>query len=137
MQTSLNFDMWKFLLLEKDPSYWYWTLYLVENVLWNFSFPSDCLSVHPSVHQSVGLSLKFFKIRSLVFSHIVHDDSWPWYLVTDEARFFFKEIGSPNLGQNGPKSSPQLGFLPFCQVWFICFSWINIRWWIATISNFW
>ena len=34
------------------------------------------------------------------FSDIVHDDSWPWYLATDEARFLKKNSGGPNLGQN-------------------------------------
>ena len=32
------------------------------------------------------------------FSDIVHDDSWPWYLVTDEARFLKKSFAGPNLG---------------------------------------
>ena len=40
------------------------------------------------VRLSVPPLLKFLKIGSLVFSDIVHDDSWPWYLVTDRARFF-------------------------------------------------
>ena len=43
---------------------------------------STCLSIHPSVCPL----LKFLKIVSFVFfADIVHDDSWPWYLVTDEA----------------------------------------------------
>ena len=46
-------------------------------------------SVGPSVHPS----LNFLKIESLVFSDIVHDDSWPWYLVTDGARFSKKNFG--------------------------------------------
>ena len=37
---------------------------------------SFCLFAH--------LSLSFLKIGSLVFSGIVHDNSWPWY---DEAWF--------------------------------------------------
>ena len=46
-------------------------------------------SVCPSVSLSVSVlpSLSFLKIGSLVFSDIVHDDSWPWYLVTDEVWF--------------------------------------------------
>ena len=43
--------------------------------------------------------LLFLKTGSLVFSDIVHDDSCPWYLVTDEGRFLKKEIEVPNLGQ--------------------------------------
>ena len=33
----------------------------------------------------------YFKIRSLFFSDIVHDDSRPWYLMTDETRFLKKK----------------------------------------------
>ena len=33
-----------------------------------------------------------------------------------------KEILGPNLGQDRPKSSPKLFFLPFSQIWFISFS---------------
>ena len=31
-------------------------------------------------------------------------------------------LGGPNLGQNGPKSGPKLGFQTFSQVWFTSFS---------------
>ena len=55
------------------------------------SLSSDCLSV--------PLSLRFLKIESLIFSDIVHDDSWPWYLVTDGARLMKNSFGSSNLGQ--------------------------------------
>ena len=41
-----------------------------------------CLAVRPS--------LNFLKIGSLGFS-MLHDDSLPWYLVTDEAKFLKKE----------------------------------------------
>ena len=56
--------------------------------------PSFCLSIRLSVHPSV-------KAGSLDFSDIVHDDNWPWYLVTDGARFLEKSFGSLNLGQLG------------------------------------
>ena len=36
-----------------------------------------------SVRLSVRPSLSFLKIGSLLSSDIVHDDSWPWYLMTD------------------------------------------------------
>ena len=49
------------------------------------------------VRPSVRLSLSFLKIESLVFFDIVHDDSWPRYLMTNEAR-----IGGPNLDQMAP-----------------------------------
>ena len=45
-----------------------------------------CLFVHPSVPQS----LSFLQVESLVFSDIVHDASWPLYLVTDKARVLKK-----------------------------------------------
>ena len=48
---------------------------------------------------SVRLSVR--PIGSLVFSDVVHDDSWPWYLVTDETRFLKKIFGGPNLSQMG------------------------------------
>ena len=63
-----------------------------DSALWNHCLPSVCPSDRPS--------LSFLKIGSLVFCDVVHDDSWPWYLVTDKARFLEKKIfGSPNLGQ--------------------------------------
>ena len=49
-----------------------------------------CLTILLSVCLSIRLSLSFLRIGSLVFADIVHDDSWPWYLVTDEARFLKK-----------------------------------------------
>ena len=47
--------------------------------------------VRLSVCPSVRASLSFLKIGSLVFSDIVHDDSWPWHLVTDGAWFLKKK----------------------------------------------
>ena len=43
-------------------------------------------SVRPSVRQG------FLKIGSLVSSDFVHDNSWPWYLVPNEARFLKKKL---------------------------------------------
>ena len=73
---------------------------LVDSVLRNHSRPS----VRPS--------LSFLKIESSVFSNIVHDDSWPWYIVTDEARFLKKKFG-PKFGSKGSRSGPKLGFSYF------------------------
>ena len=63
----------------------------------------DEITLVSSVHPSVCLSLSFLKIGSLDFSDILHDDSWPWYLlVTDKVVFLKKKKnGSPNLGQMG------------------------------------
>ena len=63
-----------------------------------FVCPSVCLSVCPSVPPS----LSFLKIGLLVFSDIVHDDSWPWYLLTDKARFL-KKVLRLEFGPNGSK----------------------------------
>ena len=60
---------------------------------------------------SVRLSLSFLKFGSLVFSDIVLDDSWPWYLVSDGARFLGKK-NRPEFRSNGQKWDPRLGF--FC-----------------------
>ena len=65
---------------------------------------SDRLSIHPS--------LNFLKIGSLIFSDILHDDIWLWYLVTDEARFG-KKIGGPNLG---PMGLNQFGSYVFLEI---------------------
>ena len=54
------------------------------------SFWSVCPSVRPS--------LSFLEIESWNIFGIVHDDSWPWYLVTDAAGFLKKEIEEPNMG---------------------------------------
>ena len=58
------------------------------------------LSVWLSIHQSVCPSLSFLKDGSLVFSDIVHGDSCPGYIVTDEARVLKKKkkICCLNLG---------------------------------------
>ena len=60
-----------------------------------------CPSVYLSVHLSIQPSLSFLKTESLVFSGILHDNSWPWYLVSDAARFLKKNFGGPYLGPMG------------------------------------
>ena len=52
------------------------------------------------VRLSARPSLSFLKIGWLVFSHIVHDDSWPWYLVTNEARLFKKNLAGLKQARN-------------------------------------
>ena len=69
------------------------------------SLCSICPLVRLSICQFICLSLSFLKIGSLVFSDIVRDDSWPWYLVTDRIWAKWAEI------------RPKTGFfLPFSQV---------------------
>ena len=57
----------------------FWTLDVSRTASYEISLICVCLSIC----LSICLSLSFLKIGSLVFSDIVHDDSWPWYLVTD------------------------------------------------------
>ena len=75
----------------------YWTL----NVSWTVAYEITLIDL--SICLSGCLSLGFLKIWSLVVSDNVHDDNWPWYLVTDEARFFKTNVSSPNLGLMGQK----------------------------------
>ena len=67
---------------------------------------SGCLCVYLSVCPL----LNFLKIGSLIFAGIVHDNSWPWYLVIDEA-IFLKKNWQPEFGLNEQKSDPDWGFL--------------------------
>ena len=83
-----------------------------DSALWNYSRPF----ARPS--------LNFLNIGSLVLFNILHDNSWPWYLVTDKARFLMKK----KIGPNGPQSDPKLGFLLFSWVWIISFHQNCIQW---------
>ena len=87
-------------------------------------FSSVCLSVLVSVRPSLNV----FKIGSLVFSDIVHDDSWSWFVVTEEDRFFKKKNWRPKFGPNGSKLGPKWGISPFYWVWVLCFPWNCIQW---------
>ena len=53
------------------------------------------LSVSLSLCLSFCLSQSFLEIGLLVFSDIVHDDTWPWYLVTDKAKYLKKKYWWP------------------------------------------
>ena len=73
-------------------------------------------SIRPSVcPSSLRPSLNFFKMRSLAFSDIVYDDSRPWYLVTDVARFLVKRV---KIGHE------TFFYLAFSQVRCVSFLWI-------------
>ena len=89
------------------------------------SLSSVCLS-RLSNRQSVRPSLNFLKIWSLVFSAIVHDDSWTWYLVTNKARFLEKLLAARNLAKRA-KIRADNRILLFSQVWFISFL-LNCTW---------
>ena len=79
------------------------------------SFSSVRLSVHLSILPFVRLSLTFLKIGSLDFPDIVHDDSWPWYLVIYEARLLKKNGGPTEFGSNGHKSGQDEVFCYFLE----------------------
>ena len=64
---------------------------LISNHLWMFGLKLF-LSVRPFV-------TKFSQDWYISFSDIVHCDSWPWFLVTDNDRFLGGKNGSLNLGQ--------------------------------------
>ena len=71
---------------------WLWTLDVSRTASYEITLVR--LSVRPSVRPS----LSFLKIGLLLFSDIVHDDSWPWYLATDGAKFLRKKIWRPEFG---------------------------------------
>ena len=62
----------------------------------------------------------FLKFGSLVFLEIAYDDSLQ-RCTSSIGKSHENNFLGPNLGQNGPKSGPKLGFLPFSQIWFISF----------------
>ena len=72
--------------------FYLWKTYqsLLFFLLWTLDVSRTASYEITVVPLSVRLSLSSLKIGSLVLSDIVHDDSWPWYLVTDRARFLKK-----------------------------------------------
>ena len=98
-----------------------WTL----DVSWTASYEITlvCLSVRPSVRPPLNL----LKIESLVFSDIVRDDSWLWYLVNGKARFFGKNWQSKFVPSR-PKTDPKWGLSQFYWVWIIIFPLLCIQW---------
>ena len=73
----------------------YWMLDVIQTASYEITL------VRPSVRPSLG----FLKIGPLGFSGIVHDESWPWYLVTDKARFLIKKLAARIWGKC-PKIGP-------------------------------
>ena len=62
------------------------------------------------VRLSFRPSLSFLKIGSLVFSEIVHDESWPRFLVTDGARFLKKKTLAAQICAKWAKIGPKKSF---------------------------
>ena len=79
-------------------------LKLISNHLWMLGLKLF-LSVRPFV-------TKFSQDWYISFSDIVHGDSWPWYLVTDND-FLGGEKWKPEFGSNGPKLDPKPCFFLF------------------------
>ena len=82
---------------------------------------SICSSLSLSIPLSVRPSLSFLKIGSIVISDIVHDYTWPRYVVTVEARFQKKKKknGDPNLDQNWAQNKVFHHFLKFASLVFL------------------
>ena len=87
-------------------------LLILRSFRFYFVYTLDTQRQSNSVLSSVSLSVspvftKFSHNRFISFLFdIVHDHSWPWYLVTDEARFLkkkktTKKNSGPNLGPAG------------------------------------
>ena len=62
-----------------------------------------------------------FKFGLLVFLEIACNGSLQQFITSSRRKTHEKKFWGPNLGRNGPKSGPVLGFLPFSQVWFVSF----------------
>ena len=94
-----------------------------DSILWNYSCPSVCLSICPS--------LSFLKNGSVAFFDILHADSWSWYLVTEEARH------DMNLGSMGLNQAQNEVFHHFLEFGSNCFLEIayNVSWQQCLISS--
>ena len=62
----------------------------------------------------------------MIFSDIVPNDSWPWYLVTDESRFFEEKFGVPNLGTAGLSQAQNAVFCHFVE--FGSYIFLEVTW---------
>ena len=67
------------------------------------------------VRLSARPSLNFIKIGSLVFSNILHNNSWSSYLVTDKARLLKKKFGSQKFGPMGLNQAQNKVFRHFVE----------------------
>ena len=88
----------------------FWTL----DVNWTASYEVTLILL--SAVLSVRPSLNFLKIGSSGFPDIGHDDSWPWYLVADEPRFFLRKIAARILGQRA-QIRPEMRFFAIFLSW--------------------
>ena len=85
IQDHCDFRKYRHLIAETLVVTHFWTL----NVYWT-DYYLDRMSFRLPV-------TKFSQDWIIFFSDIVHDDSWPWYLVAHEARFLKKKkIGGRN-----------------------------------------
>ena len=76
--------------------------YLYKTMCTSHGFLISCFELETffkKCHFLEKFILSFFLEQDLV-SDIVHDDSWPWYLVTEGARFLKKKFGWPKFAPN-------------------------------------
>ena len=73
------------------------------------------LFVRPSVTKSSQDWIIVF------FSDLKQDDSWSWYIVTEEARFFKKHFVGPKLGPTGLNKPRMSFFCYFLEFWSLVF----------------
>ena len=99
-----------------------------------------------SVYPSVRPSLSFPKVGSLFLSDIVHDDSCPWYPVTDETRFLKKQkkqkqkqINKTWKKKGYGTSSATLFSARFLKIFFTlcCINWPNFTVWLSLLLELW
>ena len=82
--------------------FWFcWTLGVSRTASYEITLVrlSVCVSVGPSFHPFVSNFFQYWIIAFFcLFSDILHDDSWPWYLVTDETIFLKNKNGGTSVG---------------------------------------
>ena len=87
----------------------FWTLDVSRTTFFEITFV--CLSIFPTICPSFT---KFSQVWIIgFFPDIVHDDSWPWYLVTGKVRF--KKKGSLNFGPTGLNQAQNEVFCHFTE----------------------
>ena len=104
--------------------------------VWTSICPSIRPSIRPSVRSSFRLSvrrfvrpsLSFLTIGSLLFSGIVHNDSWPWSIISNGWR-------SQIFEKKKKKKLVILSFLPFFWSCIISFLWCWTRLEIGTMCK--
>ena len=79
------------------------------------------LNLGPKLGPTLGVFLSFSQIWCLSFFEIACNDSLQQCLTYCRGKIYEKKFWGSKFGPKGRKSCPELGFLPFSQVWFISF----------------